>query len=64
MSKLHVNHIKVRIQKFKDKIDISDMTGRPQQEQDQIILTRGLAAYSLHILRVPPRFLRTHTLRN
>lgn len=50
MSKLHVNHIKVRIQKFKDKIDISDMTGRPQQEQDQIILTRGLAAYSLHIL--------------
>lgn len=50
MSKLHVNHLKVTIQKFKDKIDISDMVGKPQSELDKIILSRGFAAYSLHIL--------------
>ena len=50
MSRLHVNHLKVTIQKFKDKIDISDMIGKPQLDIDKIILSRGFAAYSLHIL--------------
>lgn len=51
MSVLHVNHLKVTIEKlFKHKIDISDMVGKPQPELDKMILTRGLAAYSLHVL--------------
>lgn len=51
MSTLHVNHIKNMIeQKFKQKIDISDLADKPRDEQNKAILTRGLAAYSLYVL--------------
>ncbi|MFZ3077666.1 MAG: AIPR family protein [Candidatus Aenigmatarchaeota archaeon] len=51
MSKLHVNHLKAKIEKmFRDKIDITDMKSKPQPELEKIFLTRGLAAYALHVL--------------
>ncbi len=51
MSTLHVNHIKTMIeQKFKDKIDVTDLAGKPREEIDKATLTRGLAAYSLYVL--------------
>lgn len=51
MSKLHVNHIRTAIEReFKDKIDISDLSGKPGEEISKAILTRGLAAYCLYVL--------------
>ncbi len=51
MSTIHVNHIKNTIeQKFKGKIDISDLADKSKEEKDKAILTRGLAAYSLYVL--------------
>ena len=51
MSRLHVNHIRAAIEKtFKNKIDISDISIKPQAEIDKTILTRGLAAYCLYVL--------------
>lgn len=51
MSKLHVNHIRTNIEKhFKARIDISDLSGKPQEETDRAVLTRGLAAYCLYVL--------------
>jgi uncharacterized protein YvpB len=45
MSTLHVNHIKNTIeQKFKNKIDVSDLTGKSVEEINKVILTRGLVS--------------------
>lgn len=50
MSKFHVNHIETAInQKFKTKIDVSDLKGK-SEEIYKAILSRGLAAYSLYVL--------------
>lgn len=51
MSKLHVNHVRVSVEKlFRDQIDISDFKSKSPNEQERAFLTRGLAAYSLHVL--------------
>jgi hypothetical protein len=49
--KLHVNHLKVAIEKsFKDKIDLTDVNNKPPEELEKIFLTRGLASYALQVL--------------
>jgi hypothetical protein len=51
MSKLHVNHIKAAVEKlFAGKVDISDMSQKPQTEKEKVFLSRGLAAYALRVL--------------
>jgi uncharacterized protein YvpB len=51
MSTLHVNHIKNTIeQKFKNKIDVSDLTGKSVEEINKVILTRGLVSCPINNL--------------
>lgn len=51
MSKLHLTHLQATIKKkFEGKIDLSDLKKRPEAEKDKAFLSRGLAAYALHVL--------------
>lgn len=51
MSKLHVNHVQGVIDKLLvDRIDLTDLSGKNDQELRSAFLTRGLAAYSLMVL--------------
>ena len=51
MSVLHLRHIKATLEKlFQSKIDLSDMQGGPASDQENLFLTRSLAAYALMVL--------------
>lgn len=51
MSKIQVNHLKTAIENlFSGKIDMSDYAKKPEAEKEKAFLSRGLAAFSLHIL--------------
>lgn len=51
MGRIHVNQIKVALNKtFQGKIDLTDLTGKPQIEIDKNFLTRSFAAYALFVL--------------
>jgi hypothetical protein len=48
MSVLHVRHIKAQLEaRYRQRIDLSDLTSRPPAEQEQCFLSRGLAAYAI-----------------
>ena len=48
MSQLHVDHIKITLDRsFSGKIDLSDVSTRPPDEQRNAFLTRSVAAYAL-----------------
>jgi hypothetical protein len=51
MSELHVRQIRANLEKvFKPLIDLSDVSGRPAEEQANCLLTRALAAFALAYL--------------
>lgn len=51
MSIIHIQRISNAIDKlFRGKIDLSDLTKKPESEQQQAFLSRGLAAYCLMIV--------------
>lgn len=51
MTKLHITHLQATIKsKFRGKIDLSDIENRPENEKGKAFLSRGLAAYALHVL--------------
>ena len=51
MSIIHVNQIKVQVLKlFRSLIDLSDLKNAPDDIKEAFLLTRGLAAYSIHYL--------------
>lgn len=56
MSIVHINQIRTRLEAiYKDKIDLSDVSTRPPDEQKNQFLTRALAAYALEIeAEIPP----------
>lgn len=51
MSKLHLNHLKVRLNDlYTSKIDLSDVNERPSEEIESYFLTRSFAVYTLQVL--------------
>lgn len=51
MSGLHVRQIRANLEKvFKPCIDLSDVSGRPEKEMSNCLLTRALAAFALAYL--------------
>ncbi len=56
MSKLHVNHIKVRLKEiYSDLIDLSDVANKGTEDKENHFLTRAYTAYTLQILSgLPP----------
>jgi hypothetical protein len=51
MAKIHVLHLGSGIKKlFQDKIDMSDVTDRDETKRESKFLSRGLAAYAIHML--------------
>ena len=51
MSKLHLNHLKVRLNDlYTSKIDLSDVSERPSEEIESYFLTRSFAVYTLQVL--------------
>ncbi|MFL0086748.1 AIPR family protein [Tenacibaculum maritimum] len=51
MSKLHVNHIKVRLKEiYSDLIDLSDVENKEAEDKENHFLTRAYTAYTLQIL--------------
>ena len=51
MSIIHVNQIKVQVVKlFSELIDLSDLKNPPDGIKENFLLTRDLAAYSIHYL--------------
>lgn len=51
MSKLHVNHIKVRLKEiYSDLIDLDDVKHKGEEEVENHFLTRAYTAYTLQVL--------------
>lgn len=51
MSIIHVNQLKARLKElFTGQIDLSDCTGKPEDDIESVFLSRALAAYTAHHL--------------
>ncbi|MDE5421450.1 AIPR family protein [Ancylomarina sp. DW003] len=51
MSKIHVNHIKVRLKEiYSDLIDLKDVENKSEEDKENHFLTRAYSAYTLQIL--------------
>ena len=51
MSKLHVNHIKVRLKEiYSDLIDLDDVQNKGSEDIENHFLTRAYTAYTLQVL--------------
>jgi hypothetical protein len=51
VSIIHVNQIKTQVIKlFSEIVDLSDIGNPPQEMRDNFLITRGIAAYSIHYL--------------
>lgn len=55
MSPIHLRHVRNSVERiFKNKIDVSDLSTRPDDQRQAAFLSRALAAYALHHLAEAP----------